>query len=314
MPPTLLSDDLVLIDTHHRQTPQAVAVYLLKGPRPALIECGPASTLETVLQGIRAAGVDPQDLQALAVTHIHLDHAGAAGVLARTIPHLAVYVHPLGAPHLIDPSKLISSAGRLYGPDLPRFFGEIAPVPAERVHVLHDGDRVELGMRQIVAIDTPGHARHHHAYWDAARRDLFTGDVAGVALPGARYVRAPTPPPELDVPAWHASLARLRPLGARRLLLTHFGGHEWVPDLLDQLDSYLDKVLDLVRAALDQGQDEEAIVQHLTTYIRREMDALGGGSRDGARDETIIPVRLNVKGLIRYLTAPSQRADRVPRP
>jgi glyoxylase-like metal-dependent hydrolase (beta-lactamase superfamily II) len=309
MPTTSLNDDLVLIDTLHAQMPEAVGVFLLRGRRPALIESGATSRLETLLQGVREAGVDPQDLQALAVTHIHLDHAGAAGALVRAIPHLTVYVHPVGAPHLIDPTRLVASASRLYGNDLPRLFGEIVPVPSERVQILHDGDVVELGSRRLIAVDTPGHARHHHAYWDPQARDLFTGDVAGVALPGSRYVRAPTPPPEIDIPAWHASLARLRMLRPRRLLLTHFGAHKWVEELLNQLDARLDVAVELVRVALAEGLDEEAIIKQTTSDLRHDVEAFDG-ARVSARDEVITPTRLNVKGLIRYLTSQSTQADR----
>jgi len=309
MPTTLLHDDLVLIDTLHAQLPQAVGVYLLRGHRPALIESGATSRLETLLQGVREAGVDPQDLQALAVTHIHLDHAGAAGALVRAIPHLTVYVHPIGAPHLIDPTRLVASAGRLYGDDLPRLFGEIVPVPADHIQILHDGDAVELGSRRLIAIDTPGHARHHHAYWDPQARDLFAGDIAGVALPGSRYVRAPTPPPEFNLPSWHASLARLRTLRPRRLLLTHFGGHEWTDALLSQLDAHLDAVVEQVRVALGEGLDEDAIIKQMTSAVRREMEAING-SQYSARDETISSIRLNVKGITRYLMSQSTPADR----
>src|SRR3989304_541959 len=194
-----LADDLVLIDTDDQRSPESIAVYLLLGDRPALIETGPASTVETVLQGVRAAGLDPRDLQAAAVTHIHLDHAGGAGTLAQ------------------------------------RF-----PPPPDRAHVVKDGDVLPLGSRRMKALETPGHASHHHAYLDEASGDLFTGDAAGVAMPGSRYVGPPTPPPDFDVPAWKRTLARMRAVRASRLLLTHFGPHTWVDDLLTQLEGWLD--------------------------------------------------------------------------
>src|SRR5687767_10212217 len=134
--------DLVLIDTYYQRTPHAIGVYLLLGDRPALVETGPASTVETLLEGVRQAGLDPQELRAIAVTHIHLDHAGAAGQLVRRFPHLEVYVHPVGAPHLIDPSRLLASARRLFGAPFDRLFGETLPVPEDRVRVLEDGDSV----------------------------------------------------------------------------------------------------------------------------------------------------------------------------
>ncbi len=306
---TKLADDLVLIDTYYARTPEAIGVYLLLGDRPALIETGPTSTLETLLEGVRAAGMDPQDLQALAVTHIHLDHSGGAGMLIRKFPHLVVYVHPVGAPHLIDPSRLLASAGRLYGDDLHRLLGEVVPIPSDQVHILRDGDVVTLGSREIKAIDTPGHARHHHAFWHAVSGDLFAGDVAGVALPGWRSVRAPTPPPEIDILAWHASLARVRSLRPQRLLLTHFGAHDWVQELLSQLDARLDQVVETVRVALASGLDEEAIAKQLLATARQGIET-PEGLRRSAQLETIMPIHQSVKGLIRYVTSSAKLPDR----
>ncbi|MDR7587038.1 MAG: MBL fold metallo-hydrolase [Armatimonadota bacterium] len=295
-----LADDLVLIDLRFQNTPQAVGAYLVLGDRPALIETGPASTLPHLLEGIREAGVDPSRLQAAAVTHIHLDHAGGAGALARLIPHLEVYVHPVGAPHLADPTRLVASAARLYGEALADLFGEIAPVPAGRLHPLADGETVVLGSRTLVARDTPGHARHHHVFWDPATGDLFTGDVAGVALPGSRYVRAPTPPPDLDVPAWERSLALIRSLRPRRLLLTHFGPHGDVEDLLDRLAESLHRHVELVRRLLAEGAGEDAIVDAVRAAARDEI-ARRDGADAVARHEVIMPVRQSVLGLIRYI-------------
>ncbi len=295
-----LADDLILIDVRYGNTPQAVGVFLLTGDRPALIETGPASTVETLLHGIRAAGVDPRSLKALAVTHIHLDHAGAAGALLRRFPHLDVYVHPLGAPHLIDPSRLLQSAGRLYGEEMDRLFGETVAVPRDRVHILEDGAQVLLGSRRLTAIDTPGHARHHHVYHDEAAGDVFTGDAAGVALPGFQFVRPPTPPPEIDVPAWEVTLSRLRALRARRLLLTHFGAHTWVDELLTQLQHRLDEGVRLVQTALEDGLDEEAIIERMRGVALAEMSDQAGSDSPG-RFEVIMATRLSALGLIRYV-------------
>jgi len=304
---TRAGDDLLLIDTGYRDTPEAVGVYLLLGERPALIETGPASTADAVIGGVRAAGLDPGEIQALAVTHVHLDHAGGAGTLARRMPNAQVYVHPRGAPHLADPARLLASAGRLYGDDLPRLFGTTLPVPEARLHALADGETVTLGSRRLTALDTPGHARHHHVYWDAASGDLFTGDIAGVALPGSRYVRAPTPPPELDVAAWRASLQRVRVLRPRRLLLTHFGPHTWVEALLAQLEERLLQGVEAVRQGMARGLTDAAITEHVRQAALREIEARDGPGA-GARYETIMPVRQSVLGLIRYLEKTSAPA------
>ncbi len=294
-----LADDLILIDTHYDGTSDAIGVFLLTGERPALIETGPASTVETLLDGVRAAGLDPHDLKALAVTHIHLDHAGATGTLLQRFPHLEVYVHSLGAPHLIDPSRLQYSAARLYGGDLPRLFGETIPVPGDRVHILEDGAQIRLGSRRLVAIDTPGHARHHLAFHDEAAGDLFTGDAVGVALPGSRFVRPPTPPPEVDVPAWDRTIERLRALRPRRLLLTHFGAHTWVDELLTQLGHHLHEALRLVQTALEDGLDDDAVIERLSAAALAQASGLAGAD-SAARHETIMSTRLSALGLIRY--------------
>ncbi len=295
-----IADDLVLIDVRYSRTAQVIGSYLLLGDRPALVETGPTSTVETLLDGVRQAGLDPADLAAVAVTHIHLDHAGGAGALAQRFPHLQVYVHAIGAPHLVDPARLVASAARLYGDDLPRLFGDVVPVPAERVRALNDGDAVLLGSRRLVALDTPGHARHHHAFWDPDTADLFTGDMAGVALPGSRYVRAPTPPPQLDIPAWERTLARVRSLHPKRLLLTHFGPHTWVEDLLAQFEESLHRNLAIVREALAAGVDDQTITARVRTEALRAIE-LRDGAGAGARYEVIMPIHQSVLGLIRYI-------------
>lgn len=297
---TRLSDDLVLIDTGYNGTSEAVGVYLLLGERPGLIETGPASRADTVIEGIRLAGLDPAALEVIAVTHIHLDHAGGAGTLTQRLPRAHVYVHPVGAPHLVEPTKLLNSAGRLYGDELVRLFGETVPVPPARLHVLHDGDALTIGGRRFTAVDTPGHARHHHAYWDERSGDLFTGDIAGVALPGSRFVRAPTPPPELDVPTWRASLRRIRALRPHRLFLTHFGAHDWVDELLGQLEERLLEGVEQVRGYLASGLDAQAITTRMREMAMRQIEARDGAGA-AARYEVIMPIRQSVLGLIRYI-------------
>lgn len=295
-----LDRDLFLIDTHYNGTPQVIGVFLLTGERPALIETGPAARADTVLEGIRAAGIRPEDLRALAVTHIHLDHAGATGTLVKRFPHLDVYVHPVGAPHLADPSRLLASASRLYGDSMGPLFGEVLPVPADRIHILEDGAQITLGSRRLRALNTPGHARHHLVYFDEASGDLFTGDAAGVALPGSRYVRPPTPPPELDVPAWEATIERLSGLSPQRLLLTHFGPHTWVDELLTQLRGRLRAAVTLVETAAAEGLDHDAIADRLQAAMLKEIGGTAGPERAG-QFEIIMSTRLSALGLIRYV-------------
>jgi glyoxylase-like metal-dependent hydrolase (beta-lactamase superfamily II) len=177
----------------------------------------------------------------------------------------------------------------------------VLPAPAERIHTLEDRADVRLGSRRLTALHTPGHARHHLVYVDEAAGDVFAGDAAGVALPGTRYVRPPTPPPELDVPAWDATIDRLRAIRARRLLLTHFGAHTWADELLTQLQRRLHDAVTLVQAALAEGLDEMAVEQRLQAAAVVEMSATGRS--DSPRlFEYIMSTRQSAQGLIRYAT------------
>jgi len=212
------------LDLYFQGLPHVAAAYLLAGQGElALVETGPATTVEKLLGGIRAAGFEPEQVTRLIVTHIHLDHAGAAGVLLDQLPRSLVYVHRVGAPHLVDPSRLLASAARIYGEKMDELWGEVRPCPAHRVIPLDDGDCIEACGRVLRAVATPGHASHHHAYLDLGSGAVFTGDVAGIRINGRPYVFPPTPPPDLDLALWRQSLARLRALRPRRLYLTHFG-------------------------------------------------------------------------------------------
>jgi glyoxylase-like metal-dependent hydrolase (beta-lactamase superfamily II) len=209
------------------------------------------------------------------VTHIHLDHAGALGWLLQRLPNAVAYVHPVGAPHMVDPSRLLASASRLYGEMMERLWGEVVPVPEARLRIVRDGERIEAAGRTLLAIDTPGHARHHHAYLDEATGVLFAGDIAGVRMPGTTYVRPPTPPPELDIEAWQASLAKLRTLPIRQLALTHFGLYDDVARHLDELEARLLDWAGFTRALVEQGVSDAELMQRLRDYGNAEMQAQG---------------------------------------
>jgi len=205
------------IDLLHAGVQRSVACYLLDtDDGPTLFDCGPASTVETLKTGLAERGLQLTDLRHLLLSHIHLDHAGAAGVLVREHPALQVHVSEIGAPHLVEPERLERSARRLYGDTFDALWGELAPVPRENVHVV--GDRV-VGLD---CFPTPGHASHHVSYLD---RDgtLYAGDAAGVRIQPGRYVMPPTPPPDIDVEAWERTLDEIERRGPERLALIHFG-------------------------------------------------------------------------------------------
>ncbi len=224
------------LDLRFQNTPGIVAAYLIEsGKHLALIETGPGSTLPTLLHEIRALGFAPENIRHVFVTHIHLDHAGAAGWWARQ--GATVYVHPQGAKHLIDPGKLMSSARKVYGEKLDSLWGEMLPAPEDKVVALADGESVKLGKVKITAINTPGHARHHHAY--ACEGVCFTGDVAGVRLQGCDYLSVAAAPPQFDPVAYLDSITRMHDAEFNKLYLTHFGE---VTDVSRHLSAYAQRV------------------------------------------------------------------------
>jgi glyoxylase-like metal-dependent hydrolase (beta-lactamase superfamily II) len=245
-------DSLRVIDLNFGAAPHAIGVYLVDtNDGPALFDCGPSSTLDTLEAGLAANGLAVTDVKHLLLSHIHLDHAGAAGSLVRRSPRLTVWVSPIGRPHLIDPSRLERSARRLYGDMFDPLWGELAPVPEENVRVA-DGD--VLGWD---AFPTPGHASHHVSYL----RDgtLLAGDAAGVRMPGSSYVLPVCPPPDITVEGWHETIAEIRRRGPDRLALIHFGVHE---DLESHLDRRAERVgggmseLEFVATARADAGDE----------------------------------------------------------
>ena len=298
---TRLDDRIWQIDLGFTGQDGVIAVYLLAGDDDlTLVDTGPSSTLPALRSGIRACGFDPAAITRVLVTHIHLDHSGAVGVLAREARRLVARVHPLGAPHLIDPSRLVASAGRLYGDRMEELWGEIAPLAAERTHVLADGEQIAVAGHPVTAIFSPGHASHHVAFWDASSGTLFTGDVGGVRMQGTTYVCPPTPPPDLDPDAWGASVARLRALEARRLCPTHFGAFNDVAAHWDQLLPNLDRFQDLARGA---GADEAALTGLIHAFSAGALQS-DAGALD--RLEWASPSYVAAPGLIRLLRKRSE--------
>lgn len=199
------------IDVIHLGRDRVICAHEVDG---AIVDPGPESCIETLIEAL-----DGEAPRALLLTHVHLDHAGASGALVRRFPELEVHVHESGAPHLVDPSRLLASAGKLYGDDMERLWGEVVPVPEANVHVLSGGERVH-GM---LVEHAPGHASHHVAYLHEASGAAYVGDVAGVRIPPSDFVAPPTPPPDIDLEAWERSLDLIEGWAPAALCLTHFG-------------------------------------------------------------------------------------------
>lgn len=240
-------DSLRVIDLHFGSRPHAIGVYLFETPDgPALFDCGPTSTLEALETGLAEHGLELTDVRHLLLSHIHFDHAGAVGPIVRRHPDLTVWVSPIGAPHLIDPSRLERSARRLYGDLFDPLWGELAPVPEENIREAA-GDVVGWE-----AFPTQGHASHHVSYFKDGT--LLAGDAAGVRMPGASYVLPVSPPPDVDVRVWHETVDAIRRRDPERLALIHFGIHEDVTSHLERLDRGLDLWEERVRDGLTQDE------------------------------------------------------------
>lgn len=256
---------ITTLDLHFQNTPGLIAAYLIESAGElALVETGPGSCNEALVKALSQHGVSPHQVKHAFVTHIHLDHAGGAGWWAQQ--GAQVYVHPNGARHLIDPTKLIESATRIYGDRMQALWGDILPAPAERVTVLNDNDRVRVGDMDIIAWDTPGHARHHHAF--VANDVCFTGDVAGVRLTGCDYLSVAAAPPQFEPEPYVESVRRLQKAGFRRLYLAHFGE---VRDVETHLARYAGRVSEVhadITRWMAEGLGGEALAQRFTETER----------------------------------------------
>jgi glyoxylase-like metal-dependent hydrolase (beta-lactamase superfamily II) len=271
------------IDVHHLGE-RVVGVYLLATPDgPALFDCGPTSTLERLRSGLRGHGLEFTDLRHLLLSHIHLDHAGAAGVLVRENPALQVHVSEIGAPHLIDPSRLERSARRLYGESFDSLWGELAAVPAENVH------EVAAHVLDLEVFATPGHASHHVSYLDG-EGTLYAGDAAGVRIQPGRHILPVSPPPDIDLEAWHKTLDEIEQRDPARLALIHYGVVDDPADHLDRMRAELDLWAERVRA----GMSEEEFVEAC------KADLLSSEGVDAAYYERAAPFWQSYMGLKRY--------------
>ena len=273
-----------------------IAAYLVEsGGHLALIETGPESTWPHLVAALAKHGATPSDVKDVLVTHIHLDHAGAAWRMARAGAN--VWVHPRGAPHMADPSKLLASAKRIYKDEMDSLWGTLEPIPADRLKVTQDGLDIPVGNARIRVLETPGHAIHHNAY--LLDGNVFTGDVGGVAI-GEGPNLPPTPPPDIDLPTWARSIERIKAARPDAFYPTHFGRHGDVARRLDEMFGELQAWAAFVRARLGEGKEEPAIVPEFEAWLTDRLLAQGVGADGLEAYRTALPFAMNVTGLVRY--------------
>lgn len=267
---------ITLLDLNWTGRPRCIAACLLESDgHTALVDPGPAATLETLRAQLHSRGLAVADLNAVLLTHIHLDHAAATGTLLRENPRLAVYVHKNGAPHLADPSKLMASALRLYGENIQRLFGDFLPVPQENLRILEGGETLVFGARKLDVVYTPGHASHHVSYFDSLEGVAFIGDTGGIRIQGQSLILPATPPPDINMELWNASLDAIAARRPARLMLTHFG---FMRDAADHLARYRERLREctalsgeLLRTHPDEATAARAFAEQMEGEIIRAL-------------------------------------------
>lgn len=299
---TTIGPGVTEIDTRLGGWERVTAGYLIDGPRPVLVETGSQTSVPALLDALAGSGLGPHDLAGVAVTHIHLDHAGGVGDVARAFPDATIYVHPKGARHLADPTRLVRSATLVYGDLLDTLYGRLDPTPEERLHVLEDGEVIDVGDgRTLTAIDSPGHAKHHVGLHDSESGILFVGDAVGVRLPDAGVLRPSTPPPDFDLDQALTSLRRFAERRPTGLALAHYGLVAEADALLAEADETLRRWADVAERAWRDGRD---IADALATEFASDLTDVDPAMKE--KLDTLNGIHSNAAGFRRWLDT---RAD-----
>lgn len=297
--------DVQTIDLMFQDTPGVIASYVFDtGDGLAVVDTGPTSTLGTLEEGLHNFGASLADVRHLLLTHIHFDHAGAAGHILEKVRGARVYVHEKGAPHMVNPEKLLASATQIYGDHMDRLWGGMLPIDPERMTVLAGGEGFKLGRSGVHALYTPGHAVHHLAYH--IDDELFAGDVGGIRLMDRQIPRAPTPPPDINLELWRESVELLRHLDARTLHVAHFGSYPQSQAHWDGLLSNMELDAGRVKSSMAQDHDFEWIKPEFTEVLLDDL-----AKEDPALPtlyEFACPPWMSVQGLMRYWTRKAVRS------
>lgn len=289
-----------VIDSNHLGRTNVIGVVALVGADGsiALIDPGPAVVFEEVRRGLEHAGLDPGRVNRVFATHVHLDHSGGAWCWAEAV-RAHIFAHERGVAHLLEPERLVASATRIYGHDMDRLWGPVKPIDPRQVTPLRDGSKVAIGNLAIQALDTPGHAQHHLAYWMPDEQLVFTGDVGGVAIAGGPAI-PPCPPPDINLELWKKSLERLRALLPGRMFVTHFGEVQDPALRLEEVERRLEAWALWMRERLRNGFTEEQLVPRFEQLVTDDLRSAGVKPGLLAVYEQADPAAMSVAGLARY--------------
>jgi len=299
MPP--LASGLDYVDLNFLGRPEIIATAILHGPAGvALVDPGPTTSLDHLTTALTRKGIRFEDVRQILITHIHLDHSGATGSIVAKFPHIEVFVHQRGAPHLVDPSKLIASAGRLYREDMDRLWGEVKPVDPSRLRPIDGGERLTVVGRYVETAYTPGHASHHVSFYDGASRVAFVGDTAGICRGTGTYVMAPTPPPDIDLEAWRHSSQRILAWDPDTLFLTHFGPKHGARQHMEAMFENIDAWSRIVRrlladTSIDDDERQRRFVDEAYLEIQRHV-----GDAESSNYVRAGGLNYSYQGLARY--------------
>jgi glyoxylase-like metal-dependent hydrolase (beta-lactamase superfamily II) len=309
-----IADGITAIDTFMGGKARYTAAYLLDAVEPTLVETGPGTSVESVAAALDRLGIEARSLAHVVLTHVHLDHAGGVGRIAELFPAATVWVHERGAPHLVDPTRLVASTARVWGErEMRELFGPTHAVTEDRVRALHDADVIGMGDRELQVLDTPGHASHHVALVDSRTGAVFTGDALGIHVPDLPVLRPATPPPEFDLERYVASIERIRSATGSMLLFAHFGP---LPDVDATCDLAIRRVRDwagVVREALRDTEDPDELADRLETAALADIETGAQATLDletlEDRLRLLSSIRMNAQGLARYWQRRMERGE-----
>ncbi len=308
-----LGEGRLLLDLDFRDTEGLVAAYLLPQDEGwTLVETGPTTCRSALLEGLRVAGVTPEEIRRVLVTHIHLDHAGGVGALAGALPRARFYAHELGVPHLVDPSRLVASARRAWGAAADPLWGPILPTPASRIEPLRGGERFPVIGGDLEVIATPGHAKHHLAFFDTRLRGLFTGDGAGVRLEQSPHLRPAVPPPDLDLDLLFSSLDAMRAKEPRFVLFSHFGPSPDGPADLARYRAIVTDWRDVALAAAQENPDPGYVAGRLEEHDAHVLRAEHVSPSEADRESLVSGYDLAAKGFLRFFETHGELPPRGP--